>query len=131
MNRTLFRDVIAVAACAVVSSSALAQPKVKPPTGAALTDHITITCKDPNNPGIFRQADGGYLEPPQGWFYGASVEQAASGWAQAYCRYGMQKLTPSKTPVYTVHYELTGFKSNQCKVSGKVVSCGREPVIKP
>jgi hypothetical protein len=129
MNRRLFNSAIVIAACAAASSSAFAQP-VKPPIDVGIQDHITITCKDPNNPSVLRQADGGYVEIGQGWFYKADLKQG-TGWAGAYCYYGMDKVAPSKRPSYSVHYQLTGFKSNQCKVSGKTITCGREPVIKP
>jgi hypothetical protein len=128
MNRRLVHSAIALAVCAAGSSSAFAQP-VKPQTGAALTDHMAVTCKDPNNPNLLRQADGGYVEIGQGWFYNSDVKQG-TGWAAAYCYYGMDKAEPSKRPLYSVHYELTGFKSNQCKASGKTVTCNRGAVIK-
>jgi hypothetical protein len=34
---------------------------------------MTLTCKDPNPPGVFRQADGGYVETSHGWFYNAQL----------------------------------------------------------
>jgi hypothetical protein len=33
--------------------------------------------------------------------------------------------------VYSVHYEMTGFKQSECSVSGMTVSCFRPIVIKP
>ena len=128
MNGTLFRGAILLAACAAAVSSAFAQPKG---AGAdlALKSQMVHTCKDPNNPSVLRQADGGYVEIGQGWFYKADLKQG-TGWAGAYCYYGMDKVEPSKRPAYSVHYEMTGFKSNQCSVSGKTVTCKRDFVNK-
>ena len=58
MNGTLFRGAILLAACAAAVSSAFAQPKG---AGAdlALKSQMVHTCKDPNNPSVLRQADGG------------------------------------------------------------------------
>jgi hypothetical protein len=83
MNGMLFRSAIALAACAALSSSAFAQP-VKPPTGVTVKEHMTLTCKDPNPPGVFRQADGGYVETSHGWFYNAQIRQSTN-FALAYC----------------------------------------------
>jgi murein DD-endopeptidase MepM/ murein hydrolase activator NlpD len=88
----------------------------------ALKGRLSHTCKDPNPGNIFREPDGGYHESAQGWFIRAEVHQG-TGWAATYCFYGLDKIAPANRPVYSVHYEMTGFKSNECSVSGKTVTC--------
>jgi hypothetical protein len=85
---------------------------------------LSHTCKNPNPANIFREPDGGYHESAQGWFIRAEVHQG-TGWAAAYCYYGLDKASPANRPVYSVHYEMTGFKSNECGVSGTTVTCAR------
>ena len=99
------------------------------PPDIALKNRLVHTCKDPNPGNIFREPDGGYHESAQGWFWKAEVHQG-TGWAAAYCYYGLDKAAPANRPVYSVHYEMTGFKSNQCSVSGKTVACQSLPVLK-
>jgi len=94
----------------------------------ALKNRLSHTCKNPNPANIFREPDGGYHESAQGWFIRAEVHQG-TGWAAAYCYYGLDLAAPANRPVYSVHYEMTGFKSNECGVSGMTVTCSR--VLKP
>lgn len=94
----------------------------------ALKNRLTHTCKNPNPGNIFREPDGGYHESAQGWFIRAEVHQG-TGWASAYCYYGLDMIAPANRPVYSVHYEMTGFKSNECGVSAMTVTCSR--VLKP
>ena len=95
---------------------------------ATIGGRASHTCKNPNPGNVFREPDGGYHESFQGWFYKAEVHQSTS-WALAYCYYGLDNAAPSNRPVYSVHYELTGFKSNECGVSGATVSCSH--LLKP
>jgi murein DD-endopeptidase MepM/ murein hydrolase activator NlpD len=94
-----------------------------------LAGRLTHTCVNPNPGFVFLQQDGGYQETAQGWFYNAEVHQG-SGWALAYCYYGLDMAAPSNRPVYSVHYEMMGYKSNQCTVSGPTVTCTRIAVLK-
>jgi hypothetical protein len=87
-------------------------------------NRLSHTCKNPNQGNVFREPDGGYHESPQGWFIRAEVHQSTS-WALAYCYYGLDLANPPARPVYSVHYEMTGFKSNECGVSGATVTCNR------
>ena len=93
-----------------------------------LKNRMSHTCKNPNPGNVFREPDGGYHESFQGWFYKAEVHQSTS-WALAYCYYGLDNAAPSNRPVYSVHYEMTGFKSNECGVTGATVTCTR--LLKP
>ena len=104
---------IALGACAQLSN---------PFSDSAVRNRLTHTCKNPNQGNVFQEPDGGYHESPQGWFYKAEVHQSSS-WALAYCYYGLDLAAPSNRPVYSVHYEMTGFKANQCGVSGATVTC--------
>ena len=90
----------------------------------ALKNRLSHTCKNPNPGNVFREPDGGHHESFQGWFYKTEVHQSTS-WALAYCYYGLDKAFPANRPVYSVHYEMTGFKSNECGVSGPTVTCSR------
>ena len=89
---------------------------------------MSHTCKNPNQGNVFREPDGGYHESPQGWFIRAEVHQSST-WAIAYCYYGLDLAAPANRPVYSVHYEMTGFKSTACSVSGATVTC--TPVLQP
>ena len=123
MKGALLESIIVLLAIAAATLVATAQPSVKPGAAVAIKNRASHTCADPNNPGIvFQQKDGGYLEAPQGWFIRAEVHQSTS-WALAYCYYGLDKANPPARPVYSVHYEMTGFKSNQCSALGKTVTC--------
>jgi hypothetical protein len=126
MSRALFLPAILLAVS--VSFAASAQAPVTKGV-IATPGQMTHTCKDPNPGNIFREPDGGYHESAQGWFSRAEVHQG-TGWALAYCYYGLDKAAPANRPVYSVHYEMTGFKSNQCSVAGKTVTCGRIAVLK-
>ena len=95
-----------------------------PFSDTVLRNRLAHTCKNPNPGNVFREPDGGYHESFQGWFYKAEVHQG-SGWALAYCYYGLDMAAPSNRPVYSVHYEMTGFKANECGVSGPTVICNR------
>ena len=120
---------LAAAACTLVTASAqTVAPRTAADT-AAIRNRISHTCKDPNQGAVFREADGGYHESAQGWFIRAEVHQG-TGWAAAYCYYGLDKAAPANRPVYSVHYQMTGFKSNQCSVSGKTVTCAQAAVLK-
>lgn len=90
----------------------------------AIKNRLSHTCKNPNPGNIFREPDGGYHESAQGWFIRAEVHQG-TGWAAAYCYYGLDLANPAARPVYSVHYEMTGFKANECGVSGATVTCTR------
>jgi murein DD-endopeptidase MepM/ murein hydrolase activator NlpD len=120
----------------LASSAALLASCAQPPAGSGVKDNIGIagrlshTCKNPNPGNIFREPDGGYHESFQGWFYKAEVHQG-TGWAQAYCYYGLDLAAPSNRPVYSVHYEMTGYNQNECSVSGMAVTCLHSIVIKP
>ena len=92
---------------------------------------MSHTCVNPNNPPIFVQPDGGYHEAYQGWFYAASVVQSASGWALAYCWYGLDMAAPANRPVHRVHFEMTGYYANECTVSGATVTCSKPIVAVP
>jgi len=92
---------------------------------------MSHTCVNPNNPPIFLQPDGGYHEAYQGWFYQASVFQSASGWAMAYCWYGLDLAAPANRPVHRVHFEMTGYYANECSVSGATVTCSKPIVAVP
>lgn len=74
---------------------------------------------------IIPVAGEGLLEYAQGWYYKAALLPGAQGWAAINCYYGYQKSSPAATPTYTVHYEMTGFKNNQCSLSGNALSCKR------
>jgi hypothetical protein len=119
MNGRICRTAIVLAVGLVASMNASAGTK---PTVLGLQNHLTRTCKNMNRANIFREPDGGYHESAQGWFYKAEVHQSSS-WALAYCYYGLDNASPANRPVYSVHYELTGFKSNQCTVAGATVTC--------
>jgi len=121
---------ILLAAGLVAAMNVSAQTKSLQVTAAGLQDRLTHTCKNMNRGNIFREPDGGYHESPQGWFYKAEVHQG-TGWAAAYCYYGLDNAAPANRPVYSVHYELTGFKSNQCSVAGATIICSRLAGIKP
>jgi hypothetical protein len=127
----MYGKFLLLAATASVLATASAQtvaPKTAVGGTAAIRSRISHTCKDPNQGAVFREADGGYHESAQGWFIRAEVHQG-SGWAFAYCYYGLDKAAPANRPVYSVHYEMTGFKSNQCSVSGKIVTCVRAAAL--
>lgn len=127
MNGRICRTAILIAAGLVASTSAFAVTR----PNVAVPHQITRTCKNMNPGNIFREPDGGYHESAQGWFYKAEVHQSTN-WALAYCYYGLDNAAPANRPVYSVHYELTGFKSNQCTVSGATITCGLPPItIKP
>ena len=130
MNRPLYSPFrAAILASSAVLAAGCAQPGPTASTSeVALRDRISHTCKNPNPGNVFREPDGGYHESAQGWFYKAEVHQSSS-WALAYCFYGLDLANPSARPVYTVHYEMTGFKSNECGVSGATVTCSR--LLKP
>jgi hypothetical protein len=108
---------LAVSGCAQFSGTQVADT-------ATLGGRLSHTCKNPNQGNVFREPDGGYHESPQGWFIRAEVHQSTS-WALAYCYYGLDLANPPARPVYSVHYEMTGFKSNECGVSGATVTCNR------
>ena len=114
------RTLLAASVAAFLGGCAL------PPAGGASNTSIagraSHTCKNPNPGNVFREPDGGYHESFQGWFYKAEVHQSSS-WALAYCYYGLDLAAPANRPVYSVHYEMTGFKSTDCSVSGATVSC--------
>jgi len=116
----------------LASSAALAAGCAQfPGSGTQVSNtagRLSHTCKDPNPGNIFREPDGGYHESAQGWFIRAEVHQG-TGWAAAYCYYGLDKIAPANRPVYSVHYEMTGFKSNECSVSAKTVTCAH--LLKP
>lgn len=115
-------------ACAASMAALAAPPKPGPTESIAIKNRKVHTCVEPNNPGlVFQQKDGGYVEIPQGWGPVASVKQSTN-WAIAYCQY--HDNTAGKPAVYTVHYEMTGFKANQCSASGRTVTC-QGPVLKP
>ncbi len=121
---------ILLAACVPVVLSACAQfPGTKAPDVAVPT-RLSHTCKNPNPGNIFREPDGGYHESFQGWLYRTEIRQGTTGWAHTYCLYGLDKAAPSNRPVYSVHYQMTGFNKGDCTVSGATVSCVRTPVIK-
>lgn len=126
MSRAPFFPAILLAVSIPFAASAQA-PAAK--AVIAVPGQMTHTCKNPNPGNIFREPDGGYHESAQGWFIRAEVHQG-TGWAAAYCYYGLDMAAPANRPVYSVHYEMTGFKSNQCHVSGKSVTCGRVAVLK-
>jgi len=130
MNARVYRIAILPLACLIVSMNAACQTQLMKPD-VALKDRMTHTCKNPNPGNIFKEPDGGLHESFQGWFIKAEVKQG-TGWAQTYCYYGLDKAAPANRPVYSVHYQMTGFKSNQCTVSGATVTCiGPGAVIKP
>jgi hypothetical protein len=95
-----------------------------------ISNTITVTCKNPNPGGVFRQADGGYVETPQGWFDHAEVHGGGTGWPAAYCYYGIDAAYPKNRPAYSVHYELKGFKATECSVSGATITCTNRPAVK-
>lgn len=95
-----------------------------------LSNQLSKTCSNMVRGNIFREPDGGYHESPQGWFSRAEVHQRTT-WALAYCYYGLDMAAPANRPVYSVHYQLTGFTSNQCSVSGATIACTKLPVLKP
>ncbi len=122
---------ILLAACVAAFLGACAQIMGGPQVSdTALAGRLSHTCKNPNPGNVFREPDGGYHESFQGWFYKAEVHQG-TGWALAYCYYGLDMAAPANRPVYSVHYEMTGFKSNECSVAGTTVSCAHVLVIKP
>jgi hypothetical protein len=126
MNGRICRTAILLAAGLVASMSASAATR---PGVLALQNHLTRTCKNMNPANIFREPDGGYHESAQGWFSGAAVHQSSSGAsALAYCYYGLDNAAPANRPVYSIHYELTGFKSNQCTVAGPTITCDLPPL---
>lgn len=102
-----------------------------PKPGISTMQSLTVTCKSPNPGGVFRQADGGYIETPQGWFIRAEVHGGGTGWPAAYCFYGSNKALAASSEAYSVHYELKGFQASQCAVSGQTVKCTLLPVLKP
>ena len=118
-----------LAAFAAASLTACAQFPGRAGPDVALPRSASHTCKDPNPGNVFREPDGGYHESFQGWFYKAEVHQGTSGPALAYCYYGLDKIAPANRPVYSVHYEMTGFSAGQCSVSGKTITCVRQPVL--
>ena len=131
MNRRLLCTRVLLAAWVAASLGACAQFSGGPATtDTALFGRLAHTCKNPNPGNVFREPDGGYHESFQGWFYKAEVHQS-TGWALAYCYYGLDNAAPANRPVYSVHYEMTGFKSSECSVSGTTVSCVHVPVLKP
>jgi hypothetical protein len=121
-----------VALAIVVALPSIAADATKRPTATVvgITNHVSKTCSNMVRGNVFREPDGGYHESPQGWFYKAEVHQSTS-WALAYCYYGLDQASPANRPVYSVHYELTGFKSNQCTVSAATITCSSMPVLKP
>jgi len=121
---------ILLAACVAASLGACAQFPGGQVSDSALAGRLSHTCKNPNPGNIFREPDGGYHESFQGWFYKAEVHQSTS-WALAYCYYGLDLAAPANRPVYSVHYEMTGYKSNECSVAGTTVTCAHSIVIKP
>ncbi len=120
---------ILLAACIALPLVALGQTTAKVPPGVVLKNRASHTCKDPNPGNVFREPDGGYHESAQGWFWKAEVHQG-TGFAQAYCYYGLDKAAPANRPVYSVHYEMSGFGASQCSVSGKTVTCTRPALLK-
>jgi murein DD-endopeptidase MepM/ murein hydrolase activator NlpD len=126
MNRRI-HTVILLAASAALAAGCAQFPGSQV-SDTALKNRLSHTCKNPNPANIFREPDGGYHESAQGWFIRAEVHQG-TGWAAAYCYYGLDLAAPANRPVYSVHYEMTGFKSNECGVAGPTVTCSR--LLKP
>jgi len=93
----------------------------------ALKNRLSHTCKNPNPANIFREPDGGYHESAQGGLSGPRSTKARAG--QPPIATTAWTWPPANRPVYSVHYEMTGFKSNECGVSGMTVTCSR--VLKP
>jgi len=129
MRHGIYPAILLASGAALLASCAL------PPAGGvkdnvAIAGRLSHTCKNPNPGNVFREPDGGYHESFQGWFYKAEVHQG-TGWALAYCYYGLDLAAPSNRPVYSVHYEMTGYNQNECSVSGMNVNCAHSIVIKP
>jgi len=135
MNVRFFRAL--PLACLLASAGASAQtaaPELQlkgPIQPLPLANQLSKTCPNPNPGYIFLQQDGGYEETAQGWFYKAAVFQGSSPSAAAYCYYGLDEAAPSNRPVYTVHYNMNGYTANECKVSGKTVTCTHQLVLEP
>ena len=120
--KTRFPSLILAASSVAVLASACALPGPGGAGDTAIAGRLSHTCKNPNPGNVFREPDGGYHESFQGWFIRAEVHQSTS-WALAYCYYGLDLAAPANRPVYSVHYEMTNFKSTDCSVSGATVSC--------
>ena len=116
------RNMILAASTLALLVTGCAQPGPGGISNTSIAGRMSHTCKDPNPGNIFREPDGGYHESAQGWFIRAEVHQG-TGWAATYCFYGLDKIAPANRPVYSVHYEMTGFKSGDCSVNGKTVTC--------
>jgi hypothetical protein len=85
---------------------------------------LVRSCSNPNQASIFKQADGGYIDTGQGWLYDSDL-MGGSGWAAIRCWYGLDNGRPKDRPSYTVHYELTGFKVEQCQLTHPTVTCSK------
>jgi hypothetical protein len=135
MNVRFFRAL--PLACLLTSVGATAQtvaPQLQlkgPIQTLPLANQLSKTCPNPNPAYVFGQPNGGYQETAQGWFYQATVSQGSAPYALANCYYGLDEAAPSNRPVYLVHYNMNGYSANECKVSGKTVTCTHQLVLEP
>ncbi len=111
------------AAAPAVASAQGVKPATKevapaPATAAVTRAVYTRSCPDMVPAQIVRLPDGGYAETNQGWFNQAWTERDL-----LMCSYGVDRARPADRPAVTVHYDLAGHKSADCKVVGQIISC--------